>query len=223
MLAAAAWAGAVPVGAFVSAVLSDATGIVPGPNGIGWWVGLAVAGFAVVVPWAVLPLRERGATLAWMLVALAAWSVAAAMPWATATPWATAWFGGEARGAIVAQAAWVAGAGLMLVAILAAARGVIREVRGLCAAVPPRRVKQKRAVAQSAGDDAEDDDDAAESDASGGDFSGGYRGEDDDDSAPADESGDTEFVDGSEAGGRRLSKAERKRLKKLARMNGHAA
>ena len=83
-------------------------------------------------------------------------------------------------------------------------------------------MKQKRAVAQSAGDDAEDDDDA-ESDASGGDFSGGYRGEDDDDSATADESGDTEFVDGSEAGGRRLSKAERKRLKKLARMNGHAA
>jgi len=224
MLAAAAWAGAVPVGGLVSAVLSDATGIAPGPNGIGWWVGLAVAGFAVVVPWAVLPLRERGATLAWMLVALAAWSVAAAMPWATATPSAAAWFGGEARGAIVAQAAWVAGAGLMLVAMLAAARGVIREVRGQCAAVPARRGRQKRAAAEAAGGEAEGHDDGEGSQATGGDWSDGSRGDDnDDDSTAADDQGDTDFVDGSEAGGRRLSKAERKRLKKLARMNGHAA
>lgn len=223
MLAAAAWAGAVPVGAFVSAVLSDATGIVPGPNGIGWWVGLTVAGFAVVVPWAVLPLRERGATLAWMLVALVAWSVAAAMPWATATPWAAAWFGGEARGAIVAQAAWVAGAGLMLVAMLAAARGVIREVRGLCAAVPARRGKQKRAATEADSDEAEGEADGEGSQATGGDWTDGSLGEDDDDSTAADDHGDTDFVDGSEAGGRRLSKAERKRLKKLARMNGHAA
>ena len=47
--------------------------------------------------------------------------------------------------------------------------------------------------------------------------------EDDEDSDLAGDRGDTEFVDGSEAGGRRLSKAERKRLKKLARMNGYAA
>jgi hypothetical protein len=161
--------------------------------------------------------------LAWMLVALAAWSVAAVMPWATATPWAAAWFGGEARGAIVAQAAWVAGAGLMLVAMLAAARGVIREVRGLCAAVPARRGKQKRAATEADSNEAEGEDDGEGSQATGGDWTDGSLGEDDDDSAAADDHGDTDFVDGSEAGGRRLSKAERKRLKKLARMNGHAA
>jgi hypothetical protein len=219
MLAAAAWAGAVPVGALVAALLSDATGIVPGPNGVGWWAGLAAVAFAVVVPWAVLPLRERGATLAWMVVALAFWGVAAALPWATVA----AWFGGEARGAIVAQAAWVAGAGLMLVAMLAAARSVIREVRGQCAAVPARRAKPKRAAAVAAADEAEGHDDAEGSQAAG-DWSDGSRGEDDDeDSIASDDHGDTDFVDGSDAGGRRLSKSERKRLKKLARMNGHAA
>ncbi|MFM7137811.1 MAG: hypothetical protein ACKO1M_12200 [Planctomycetota bacterium] len=221
MLAAAAWAGAVPVGSFVAALLSDATGITPGPNGIGWWLGLAAVGFAVVVPWAVLPLRERGATLTWMLLAMAAWSVAAAMPWAPS--WAAAWFGGEARGAVVAQAAWVAGAGLVLVALLAAARGVIREVRGLCAAEPPRRAKRKRAAAEATGDRSERraDDEAAETTAD--DSWDDSRSEGDDDAQTADDGGDTDFVDGSEGGGRRLSKAERKRLRKLARMNGHAA
>jgi hypothetical protein len=218
MLAAAAWAGAVPVGSLVAAALSDATGIAPGPDGIGWWAGLAAVGFAIVVPWAVLPLRERGATLTWMLLAMTAWGVAAAMPWAAA------WFGGEARGAIVAQAAWVAGSGLVLVALLAAARGVIREVRGLCAAAPPRRAK-KRAVAEAAGDRAEDrSDDGDAVDDTDGDVSDGSRSDDDEeDFTAADDRGDGDFVDGSEAGGRRLSKSERKRLKKLARMNGHAA
>ena len=221
--AAAAWAGAVPVGSLVAAVLSDSTGMAPGPNGIGWWVGLAVAGFAVVVPWAVLPLRERGAALAWMLLAMTAWSAAALLPWITAMPWAAGWCG-EARGAIVAQAAWVAGSGLALVAMLAAARSVIREVRGLCAAGPARRAKRPRAAA-AAGDEAtaqDHDPDAAESES--GESSDGYRGEEDDEeSAAGDDRGDHDFVDGSEAGGRRLSKAERKRLKKLARMNGEAA
>jgi hypothetical protein len=71
--------------------------------------------------------------------------------------------------------------------------------------------------------EAEGEDDGEGSQATGGDWTDGSLGEDDDDSAAADDHGDTDFVDGSEAGGRRLSKAERKRLKKLARMNGHAA
>ena len=219
MLAAAAWAGAVPVGSLVAAVLSDATGLAPGPNGIGWWAGLAAAGLAIVVPWAVLPLRERGAALTWMLLAMTAWSVAAAMPWAAA------WFGGEARGVIVAQAAWVAGSGFVLVALLAAARSVIREVRGQCVAAPARKLKRKRAAAEAAGGREQrraDENDDAET--TSGDFSDGSASEaDDEDSTSADDRGDGDFVDGSEEGGRRLSKSERKRLKKLARMNGHAA
>lgn len=213
LLSVAAWAGAVPLGRLVAAVLADATGIVPGPDGIGWWIGLATLGFAVVVPWAVLPLRERAVTSVWMVLAMAAWGVAAAMPWGAA------WAGGAARAAIVAQAAWVAGAALMLVALLAAARSVIREVRGQCAARPARPSRRERrrqeAAAEPGGSGA----------SSGSDED--YGGSDDDsrDDAEAADliSDDTDFVDGSERGQRRLSKAERKRLRKLARMNGHAA
>jgi hypothetical protein len=218
LLAAAAWAGAVPLGPLVSSFVSDATGIVLGPNGVGWWVAAAAVAFAIVLPWAVLPLRERGATLAWVVLAMAAWSVAAAMPWATAA----GWVGGEARGLVVAQAAWVAGAGLVLVAMLAAARSVIREVRGQCAAPAARRPKRKPAAAAQAAERADErGEDAGESAAE---FDGADEDQPFDEAAETDDDrGDGDFVDGSEGGHRRLSKAERKRLRKLARMNGHAA
>jgi len=208
LLSAAAWSGAIPVGALVAAAVSDATGIVPGPGGIGWWVGLAAVAFAIVVPWAVLPLRERIATSFWIVLALAAWSAAAAVSWATS------WAGDATRAAILAQAAWVAGAALMLIAMLAAARSVIREVRGECVARPARRGCR----------DAEPDRDA---DAAAGDDAS----TDDEDGSAVDEwsedgdahAGDDDYTDGSDRGQRRLSKAERKRLRKLARMNGTAA
>lgn len=221
LLGAAAWsgAGAVPLGAVVAMILSEATGITLGPDGIGWWAALSVVSFGIVVPWAVLPLRERGATATWILLALTAWSVA------VATPWAGDWLGGQARAVIVGQAAWVAGAGLMLVAMLAASRSVIREVRGLCKPVTERRSKRKVSAKEPAASvDHGQEDEAADSDVSGDDFEDGSRRDDDDeDSGMAEDRSDHEFVDGSEGGGRRLSKAERRRLKKLARMNGHAA
>ncbi|MFM8415259.1 MAG: hypothetical protein ACKOCX_11115 [Planctomycetota bacterium] len=213
LLTIAAWAGAVPLGRLVSAVVADATGIVPGPDGIGWWLGLAATSFMIVVPWAVLPLRERAATSVWMVLAMGAWGVAAAMPWGAE------WVGGAARAAIVAQSAWAAGAGLLLVALLAAARSVIREVRGQCAARPARparrdRQRQEAATESAAGRDSEEHED---------DFGGSDDDARDDAEAADLISDETDFTDGSERGQRRLSKAERKRLKKLARMNGHAA
>lgn len=213
----AAWAGAVPIGPLVAAFLSDATGIVAGPAGIGWWLGLAACGFAVVVPWAVLPLRERALTALWMVLGLAVWGVAAAMPWAGQ------WVGGDARGGLIAQAAWAAGAAIWLVAMLAAARSVIREVRGLCrpaAEKPARKTRAERkqetraAAAAAAEEEAADDQDEDQPE------------EElifEEDQANESESHDSDFTDGSEADARHLSKAERKRLRKLARMNGHAA
>jgi MFS family permease len=221
LLGVAAFAGAVPLGPLVAALFSDATGIALGPDGIGWWLGAAVVAFAVVLPWAVLPLRERRATLAWTLVAMASWSAAAAMPWATATPAAAGWFGGEVRGMVVAQAAWVAGSAFLLVAMLAAARSVIREVRGQCAAPVVRRPKRKPVVAAKAKDTADwGGEQAADESAAAAESA---EDEQHDDESGTGDDGDHDFVDGSEAGNRRLSKAERKRLRKLARMNGYAA
>jgi hypothetical protein len=216
----AAWAGAVPLNLLVAAVASDATGIVAGPGGIGWWLGLAACGFAVVVPWAVVPLRERAVTSLWMVLGLMAWAVAAAMPWAGQ------WVGGDARGGLIAQAAWAAGAAVWLVAMLAAARSVIREVRGLsspAAERPARKTRAERkqepraaaaalAEADDAGRDEQEDDQPEEE----------LIFEEPQDSDETG-SGSDGFVDGSEQEYRHLSKAERKRLKKLARMNGHAA
>lgn len=212
----AAWAGAMPIGPLVAAFCSDATGITVGPAGIGWWLGLAACSFVIAAAWAVLLLRERAMTAFWMVLGLLAWAGAAAMPWAGQ------WVGGDARGAIIAQAAWAAGASLLLVAMLAAARSVIREVRGLTGpvAVKPskktraERRQEARAAAQQAREDsaAEEDEDQPEEELI-------FEEARADEPEPA---GD-DFTDGSDADHRHLSKAERKRLRKLARMNGHAA
>jgi len=191
-----ACAGLVPVGRLVGALLADATGITLGPGGIGWWVTLATAAYVAVALWAVLPLHERGATAFWLVLALGMWAAAAGGHW----------LGGRDVAVIGGHAAWAAGAALAAVAMLAAARSVIREVRGQCKATSATaRVKPERPAAATVADD---DGDVAErptplalsdEDSSGGDDSG--------------------FVDGTEPEHRHLSKAERKRLKKLARMN----
>ena len=102
---------------------------------------------------------------------------------------------------------------LATIAMLAAARTVIREVRGLAAARPPRRgAKPVRRT------------EAAEAEANADDV-----GEWADPAADAatlesdEEESSTDYVDGSEQEHRHLSKAERKRLKKLARMNRSVA
>ncbi len=209
----AAWAGAVPLGPLVAALAVDATGITVGPDGIGWWLGLATCCFVIVPLWAVLPMRERAATVLWLVPGLAAWAAAAAMPWAGG------WVGGDARGAILAQAAWAAGGAILLVAMLAAARSVIREVRGQCGAAPakPRqktrseRRRDARNEAASEPAEASDEDQVEEEVA----FEA--------DQAADEPSTANDFVDGSDADYRHLSKAERKRMRKMARVNGHAA
>jgi hypothetical protein len=212
VLVVAACAGAVPLGPLVAAAASEATGIAAGPLGIGWWLGLEVLALAIVVPWAVLPLRQRAGTAVWLTLGLMAWAAAGAMPWAGA------WVGGDERGAIIAQAAWAGGAGMVLIAMLTAARAVIREVRGEVAAAPakPRQTRAakaspaKAAPAATRAPEVEQDEDEDESEASAA-------------WAPTDDETQTEYVDGSDHEHRHLSKAERKRLRKLARMNGQAA
>jgi hypothetical protein len=196
-----ACAGVVPVGSLVGAVVTDATGIAFGPAGIGWWFALATVAFTPVVLWAVLPLHERRGTAVWMGLALAAWAASAAWSWQAAT----------AASSLLAfgiRAAWTGGAALMAMALFTAARSVIREVRGLvsrdsAAQAKPTRSPQSQAAepARTAVAPPQEPPDA------------------DDDSA----TDAIDYTDGSEAEQRFLSKAERKRLKKLARMREAAA
>jgi hypothetical protein len=193
------FAGMVPCGRLVGAVISDATGVTLGPGGIGWWIALAVVAYGSVAPWAVLPLHERSATAVWLALALLAWAGAAAGHWLP----------GREVMVVASQAAWAIGASLAAVAMLAAARSVIREVRGQCrpTAAPRRGAAPRDSVRQPREEESADE---------SIDFVAAN-----DDATTADD--ETAYVDGSEPEHRHLSKAERKRLKKLARMNRVAA
>jgi hypothetical protein len=201
VLVATACDGVVPVGRLVAAVFSDATGIVLGPNGIGWWVAISSLVVVAVSLWAVLPLHERLATSIWVSLAVAAWGASAA---------ATCLAAGRDRIVAVGIAAWSFGAAFAFAAMLAAARSVIREVRGQCGVAKPKAAKPAKAdAAKLAAPTMEDDD--VDSSAF------------DREAATGDDS-ETEYTDGSEQEEQRhLSKAERKRLRKLARMSGAAA
>ena len=201
VLVATACDGVVPVGRLVAALFSDATGIVLGPNGIGWWVAISSLVVVAVSLWAVLPLHERLATSIWLSLAVAAWGASAA---------ATCLADGRDRIVAVGIAAWSFGAAFAFAAMLAAARSVIREVRGQCGVVKPKAAKPAKAdAAKPAAPMMEDDD--VDSSAF------------DREAATGDDS-ETEYTDGSEQEEQRhLSKAERKRLRKLARMSGAAA
>jgi hypothetical protein len=205
-----ACAGQVPLGALVAAFVSDATGITLGPGGMGWWVLTAGLLYAAVGLWAVLPLHERAATGIWLSTCLAAWTAAAACDWLVHSremqprEWHL----------VVGNACWMAGAVLAAIAMLAAARSVLREVRGLPTRTTPRKDKAT-APKETAGATTEDADRARH-----------HREEREDDRPhPHHEAvvfTDTDEADADEAveqSGRHLSKAERKRLKKLARMS----
>jgi hypothetical protein len=111
---------------------------------------------------------------------------------------------------VVGNACWMSGAMLAAIAMLAAARAVIREVRGLPIHKPVAArddtARANRADEAAAGIDPDTADER------------GFGAE------------ETAYIDGSESAGgddeessgRHLSKAERKRLKKLARL-GRAA
>lgn len=221
LFAVAACAGVMPLGALVARFTSDATGIVLGPAGLGWWVLGATIAFAVVGLWAVLPLHERIATATWLVSALAVWAGAA-----TAGMFAAA-EEGDRGWQVAANAAWIGGAGLAAIAMLAAARSVIREVRGL-----PNRRESRGAASPAAHPAAAKATVAAEPASRRG--NAGESGRDRETADP--QAGRIGVVRGSDAHGgegdaaeadddegdptgRHLSKAERRRLRKLSRMN----
>lgn len=196
LFVAASCSAQAPVGRAVGIFMTDATGVAFGPAGSGWWVAIAATLLGGVSLWAVLPLHERAATALWLASGLMAWGVSAAAVWFSATQ-------GVHPG--VAPAAWAAGSGLLAIAMLVAARSVIREVRGeaKAAAAKPQAATVRPLPMKQAADQ---DDEPQESPDWGSDPSEatGYT-----DGSDSDEDRDT----------RHLSKAERKRLKKLARMN----
>ncbi len=206
----ASLAGTLPIGKLMSTFLVEATGRSFGPEGLGWWVAIAGSVTGIVTLWILLPLHQRLVPGFWLLLGLTGWSAAAAVPWLGA---------GRDDLALGAGGAWVVGAAAMFAAMLTAARGVIREVRGEIKA-PPVGAGQggerasKGVKAEAAKPQAKAVEPVFEP------------VDTDDDGAPqsAAEGSETGYTDGSDAedeyASRPLSKAEKKRLRKMGR---HAA
>jgi hypothetical protein len=194
----------VPLGRLFGAFVAEASGVAFGPGGIGWWIAASAILLGAVSTWAVLPLHERAGTAVWMGLCLACWSAAATL----------AWIGGGRDVAVVAATAcWSLGSAVAAVAMLTAARSVIREVRGQSATRAARPAKAKDSQPARRADAAVDADEAAED--------RGWESERTTATAgTAADDDETMFTDGSDGDRdmRHLSKAERKRLKKLARM-----
>ena len=211
LLLVASLAGDVPVDRLTSALLSDTTGRAIGPEGYGWWVVISGVASTIVCLWILLPLHQRLAPGLWLLLGMAGWSAAAACRWM-----------GQGREDILlgGSAAWVGSAAAVLIALLTAARGVIREARGEIKAppvsVPQAERKGTKADPQPAvAKAAEPVFEPVETDPEGT-FEGATN-----------EGSDNGYTDGSDAedeyASRPLSKAEKKRLRKMARMGGAAA
>ncbi len=211
----ASLAGTLPIGRLVSTFLVEATGRSFGPEGIGWWVAIAAGVTAIVSLWILLPLHQRLAPGCWLLLGLTGWSAAAAMPWLGGIGWPGA---GRDDLALAGAGAWVVGSAAMFAAMLTAARGVIREVRGEIKAPPVIAAKEERASkgvkAEAVTREAKAPEPVFEP------------VDTDDDGAPqtAAEGSENGYTDGSdvedEYASRPLSKAEKKRLRKMGR---HAA
>jgi len=215
VLTVASMAGTLPIGKLVSTFLVEATGRSFGPEGLGWWVAVAGSVTGIVTLWILLPLHQRLVPGFWLLLGLAGWSAAAAVPWLGGIGWPGA---GRDDLALAGAGAWVAGSAAMFAAMLTAARGVIREVRGEIKAPPVGVAKEERASkvvkAEAVTRQAKAPEPVFEP------------VDTDDDGAPqsAAEGSETGYTDGSdvedEYAARPLSKAEKKRLRKMGR---HAA
>lgn len=203
VLLVATLAAQVPLGELVAALIADATGLAFGPGGLGWWVALSTVILAAVSLWAVLPLHERIGTSLWLGTSAALWAFSLGCTWTGAIG------SGSPRIAVMGRAAWAFAAATALIAMLAAARSVIREVRGEASKAAPRRVTKSAAAAPVAANDCDTDGEPED------------HADEENPVVFAESPESPEFTDGSEessADGRKLTKAERKRLKRMARL-----
>jgi len=210
VLAVASLTVPLPIGRLMSTVLVEATGRSLGPDGLGWWVAIAAGVSSIVTLWVLLPLHQRLVPGFWFLLGLAGWSATAATTWLGTT---------RDDLALAGPGAWVVGCAAMLAATLTAARGVIREVRGEIKAPPVGGVDEERAAKGVKSESAKPQARAAEPV-----FEPVDTDDEDTPRTTAEEGSGTGYTDGAEAedeyASRPLSKAEKKRLRRMGR---HAA
>lgn len=205
---------ATPLGPAVAAAFVTLTETPFGPHGLGWWLSVGVASLVITVPWTVLRMRERLPASVTLGLALLSWATAVGCLWFSAA---------DVRLPLLATAAWLAGSGLIWLAMMLAVRSSLREIDGLCLAPQirqprKRREKQSRQPAVAPGEQTDESaDDATEE-------TPVFTPAEEPTAVAADHSlqnpADDEVNETEPE--RRLSKAERRRLRKLAR-SGRAA
>lgn len=212
---AAAAATAVPVGPAVAAAMLTLTATPFGPQGLGWWAACGVTGLLFTTPLAILRMRERLPTAVPLAVGLLLWAGSTACSWQSAT---------DPRFLQAGNASWLVGSSLILMAMLVAVRSSLREITGCCRQPTATRTKKKQktprlrpAAAPSAAEPV-----ATEhvTGAAPADTTIDFQEISDEPESDGDVEPGEEPADGQSH--RRLSKAERRRLRKLSR-RGQAA
>lgn len=209
---------AVPLGPAVAAALLTLTATPFGPQGLGWWVTCGSTALLLTAPLAVLRLREKLPTALTLGSGLLLWAGATGCIWHASK---------DPRLLPLANAAWLAGSGLIFFSMLLAVRGTIREIHGLCRppAAKPKKLKSAKArIAHQNGSAGSSTTDSVTPPTATPAFEDTAI-----DFQEVHELGDesatsfgSEAEDFSDQAPRRLSKSERRRLRKLSR-RGQAA
>jgi hypothetical protein len=205
----AAAATATPLGPAVAATFVTLTETPFGPHGLGWWLTVGIVGLVVTVPWTVLRMRERLPTTLTLGLALLFWAAAVGCLWFSAA---------DVRLPLLASAAWLAGSGLILLAMMLAVRSSLREIDGLCVLPQtrqPRKRREKQSPRPAAAPAKRTDEAVDEEPEETPNFTPAVESE----AVTADDSLENHADDECDKNEpqRRLSKAERRRLRKLAR------
>ena len=182
----------VPIGTVFATFIIDCTGISFGPEGFGWWLVTCTFSIASIALWAFLPLQRRVGVGIWFTSSVILWLTSAACTWILAARQA----GDQIL--ITGSAAWVLTTAMILITMLTAAQTVIREVRGEGAHTSHNSHTISGSSYQVSNENVDDEATFVET---------------------AEEK--TEFIDGSEPikpRSRRLTKAEKKRMKRRARL-----
>jgi len=210
----AAAATATPLGPAVAATCITLTETPFGPHGLGWWLTVGIASLVVTTPWTVLRMRERLPTALTLGLALLSWAAAVGCLWFSPA---------DVRLSLLAPAAWLIGSGLILLAMMLAVRSSLREIDGLCPqpqAHQPRKRREQHSPRPAAAPAKRTDEAVVDTPQETPDFTPAV----DHEAVAADHSLENLTDDEGDENEpqRRLSKAERRRLRKLAR-NSRAA
>ena len=211
----ASLATTLPIGPAVAAALLQSTNTPFGPQGLGWWVSAGSLCICISVLATFFKLRERLASFLTLTPGLLLWCASTACVWFSVS---------DPRLLLLANAAWLAGSGCILFAMLLAVRSSLREIDGFCEQKKaPASNKKTRPVTSAARSSSSRDTQPIATTAI--DFEEvPNHGTTSQPHTQEETTNENDFVPGDDEPPlqRRLSKSERRRLRKLAR-NGRAA